>query len=220
MPNVQLNPELVSDLMSATDQQARDAAVDALSKDAGRQLPPSWKTRLNTWRYFAMLGNPRTHIRNIIGNAVFMPAVKIKNMIGAGLEAATGAARTKSALVTNSELLKAAKIDAEANLRLLMEGGKYNPSDVIKSNAPSYGKSLPGRALQAAADFNSAALEWEDSLFLKHHYAHALAGYMQGKQSGLRGNKVKGRHERGAAVRYKRSEKGHLPRRERAWPPG
>ena len=81
--NVELNPALVDDLLKAKTDQERGKAVEALSKDAGQQLPPSWKTRLNAWRYFAMLGNPRTHIRNLVGNAVFMPAVKIKNMTGA-----------------------------------------------------------------------------------------------------------------------------------------
>lgn len=33
-----------------------------------------------------MLGNPRTHVRNFTGNAVFLPAVKMKNLIATGLE--------------------------------------------------------------------------------------------------------------------------------------
>lgn len=37
----------------------------------------------------AMLGNLRTHIRNFAENAVFMPARKLKNTIGAGIETGT-----------------------------------------------------------------------------------------------------------------------------------
>lgn len=37
----------------------------------------------------AMLENLRTHIRNLAGNAVFMPARKLKDTIGAGIETGT-----------------------------------------------------------------------------------------------------------------------------------
>ena len=59
-----------------------------------------------------MLGNPRTHIRNLVGNAVFMPAVKIKNMTGAAIEKVTGSEKTKS-IVINRNLLNAAMEDAK-----------------------------------------------------------------------------------------------------------
>ena len=35
-----------------------------------------------------MLFNPRTHIRNIVGNAMFAPVRGLKDLIGAGLESA------------------------------------------------------------------------------------------------------------------------------------
>ena len=36
-----------------------------------------------------MLGNPKTHIRNVLGNAIFVPVRGMKNVIGATIEAAT-----------------------------------------------------------------------------------------------------------------------------------
>lgn len=37
----------------------------------------------------SMLGNPKTHIRNVLGNAIFVPVRGMKNVIGATIEAAT-----------------------------------------------------------------------------------------------------------------------------------
>ena len=41
---------------------------------------------MNAWRYFAMLANPRTHIRNILGNAVFSPIIDTKNFAASAIE--------------------------------------------------------------------------------------------------------------------------------------
>ena len=40
-----------------------------------QQLPANWKSRLNGLRYFSMLANPRTHIRNILGNTIMQGTV-------------------------------------------------------------------------------------------------------------------------------------------------
>ena len=44
----------------------------------------------NAWRYMAMLGNPRTHVRNIVGNAGFAPVVAVKDLTATAIEAAVG----------------------------------------------------------------------------------------------------------------------------------
>lgn len=174
-----LNPDLVQGLMNAKTEKERNDAVDKLSKDAGKQIPPTWKSRFTAWRYFAMLGNPRTHIRNIIGNMAFMPAIKMKNVLGSIIEKMAGTKERTKSIVLNRDLLVDARADAEANKGILTWGGKYNPSDTITENAPSFGKSLVGRGVESLARTNMNALEAEDWIFLKKHYANALAGYLQ-----------------------------------------
>lgn len=62
------------------------------NKKAGVEMwnktPPNLVDKLNSWRYTAMLFNPKTHIRNIVGNTLFIPAREFKNLIGSGLESA------------------------------------------------------------------------------------------------------------------------------------
>lgn len=45
------------------------------------QVPATWKDKWDAWRYLSMLGNPRTHIRNIAGNAAFMPVRLAKDAV-------------------------------------------------------------------------------------------------------------------------------------------
>ena len=60
-----------------------DEVAQKLTEEIAKQIPAKWNDKLNTWRYFAMLGNPRTHIRNMAGNMVFMTAIFAKNLISA-----------------------------------------------------------------------------------------------------------------------------------------
>ena len=66
----------------------------------------SFGDKLDSWRYFSMLANPTTHIRNMTGNVLFGLETGVKDNIAAGIEAAAdrvsrlrggeGIARTKA----------------------------------------------------------------------------------------------------------------------------
>ena len=148
-----------------------------VAKEIGEQIPANWKDKLNAWRMLAMLGNPRTHIRNIVGNALFIPAVSIKNKMGAvaelGLEKGQ---RTKTlAPAVSKEIRDFARQDAVAMKDTLTGEAKYNEEDLIQQNRRIFRLGL----LQTLSDFNSNALEGEDWFFLKGHYRRALGGWMQ-----------------------------------------
>lgn len=148
-----------------------------VAKEIGEQIPANWKDKLNAWRMLAMLGNPRTHIRNIVGNALFIPAVSIKNKLGAvaelGLEKGQ---RTKTlAPAVSKEIRDFARQDAVAMKDTLTGEAKYNEEDLIQQNRRIFRLGL----LQTLSDFNSNALEGEDWFFLKGHYRRALGGWMQ-----------------------------------------
>jgi hypothetical protein len=144
-------------------------------QELAAQMPSDWKGKLRTFRYFAMLFNPVTHIRNILGNAAFMPAVAAKNAIGAALESkyVNEGERTKTVGISK-ELKQFAKQDAKAYKDELTGEGKYNASDEIERERKYF-----SGFMQKAIDFNSKLLEAEDWIFLQRHYTNALAGWMQ-----------------------------------------
>ena len=88
-----------------------DAAV-IVSKYAGST---SFMDKMNAWRYLAMLGNPRTMIRNILGNTIFGGVTDIKDAVGAVIESAVikDGEKTKALInpKTDAELLKATRND-------------------------------------------------------------------------------------------------------------
>ena len=163
-----------------------DKVHDAAVKEIASQVPANWKDRLQTWRMVSMLANPRTHVRNIVGNMLFVPVVSMKNAIGAGLESRfirEGGERTKAVRATE-DARAFAKQDAAAMKDMLTGEEKYSAQSKIDRNKKAFGQGkgllsrTVGRAVQAVADFNIWALEAEDWVFLKGHYERALAGYM------------------------------------------
>ena len=165
--------------MAESDEDFRKVQAAAAS-ELGEQIPANWKDRLRELRMLSMLANPRTHIRNIIGNALFVPAVSLKNKLGAVGEITRSALsskereRTKTLSLASSKEVRAfARQDAE-NIRGLLTGeAKYSEATQIAKSQNKLGK-----ALDWASEKNSNALEGEDWFFLKGHYRRALGGWM------------------------------------------
>lgn len=174
--SVSIDKELVGKVTSGNEAAMREA-LEAIIQNIADQVPATWLEKWNAWRYLSMLGNPKTHIRNLLGNAVFTPARKIKNIIGTGLESAFKISDRTKAILTpaDSSLKKFASSDFSNVKDLITEGGKLNPETLIQSQKKIF-DTVP---LEKIRKFNSAALEWEDGLFLKGAYSDSLAQYMK-----------------------------------------
>ena len=78
--------EMKETLLQSKTREEIDRTTEEIYQHLANQLPVTFADKWNAWRYLSMLGNPRTHVRNLVGNAVFLPAVKMKNLIATGLE--------------------------------------------------------------------------------------------------------------------------------------
>ena len=181
-PQITINEQLAQNVLDAKDTAELDTASEALYQDVAKQIPGTWVDKVNAWRYLAMLGNPRTHIRNLVGNVMFSVPVGVKNKVGAALERVfvPEGQRTKSLTPADKAAREFAKADAQEMMDVLKDGGKYNPTDIIRQyQDPFSPKNLLGRTLNKASNWNSNALDAEDGIFLGYHYRNALAGYMK-----------------------------------------
>lgn len=184
-PKLKIDQTLAEQFMKAADQAERDAVLANIYRDIGKQMPSRFKDKWNAWRYLAMLGNVRTHVRNVVGNAGFVPVVAAKNAVATGIEKAVyrlsgGKMQRSKEFVTGKggkALLQAAAQDYAKVADVAMGGGKY--SDF--ANANKYieeGRVIfRTKPLEAARKANSRALDKEDAWFSKPHYAYAMAQY-------------------------------------------
>ena len=175
-----LDEALADAFLNAPDESAQEAAYDRLIQSVADQIPPTFADKWNAWRYMAMLANPRTHIRNIVGNVGFQPVRWTKDRLAAAIEAGVSAAsggqlqRTKS-FVAAPELYRAAWNDW-ANVKDTLSGSKY---DDLKSEINSRRRVFQAAPLEAVRKGNSNLLELEDAIFKRVTYTDALAGFLQ-----------------------------------------
>lgn len=177
---ITIDPALIEEFNQQTDQTGRDAVLDKIKDNVAAQVPATWQDKWNAWRYMAMLFNPRTHIRNVVGNVGFQPLRWTKDRVAATIEAGVSKVsggrlgRTKS-FAANPALYKAAWADW-ANVQDVLSGNKY---DDIRTEINSRRRIFRTAPLEAGRKINSWALEAEDAIFKRITYADALAGYLQ-----------------------------------------
>lgn len=183
-PNLELNQEYLENFLTAETDAQRADALDAIYQDIANQMPARWIDKLNAWRYLSMLGNPRTHVRNILGNLFFAPVRAAKDTIAAGLESVfirDQSQRTKSVAsrLTNAEdraRYAAAKADYAEVADMISSGGKFqNDYNEIRSRQRIFKNGF----LEAARVKNSELLDVEDVWFSKPAYASALTQYLK-----------------------------------------
>lgn len=182
-------------LDAGTDVEAQDKALKNIYQSVADQIPSRFVDKWNAWRYLSMLGNPRTHIRNMGGNAFFAPVRGVKNALAWGIENAAnfvskhvggnGITRTKGVILpvlsrlngADGDLVRACYQDIANVEGQLLGEGKYAQS--AQGQIDKMRRIFKLKPLEAARTANSTALDVEDTLFSKPAYAGALAGYLK-----------------------------------------
>lgn len=170
---LKLNEDLVQEFLNAETQEARDAVVDKIYDDVAQQIPKTAGDRLNAWRYFAMLGNPRTHIRNIMGNVASAAALDTSHKVSAvGQKFLPKGQRTR-ALHTSKAAKQFAKADY-ANAEAELSGNAYKTE---MSEIKQRQKLFP-KPMQAVMDWANGWLDKEDLLFKKRSYIKSMGNFL------------------------------------------
>lgn len=190
--DVQIDGADAQAFLEAGDAEAREAVRQEIVEKAAKALPSTFKAKFDTWRYLSMLGNPRTHIRNITGNLFFQPLAAAKNRVGALEEVLLNSIgggkveRTKSLVGANpfGKLAREARADWANAEEFLGRTSKYMEGQTslweIEQRANPFQNSNPvGKGIGWLAEKNGALLEAEDTLFKRWIYSQSLAGYLQ-----------------------------------------
>lgn len=183
--NVDIPNSLMEQLTTANEKR-RIEIEDAIYKTAASQIKATPKEKWDTWRYMCMLGNARTNVRNVLGNAMFVPYTEAKRVIGTAMEKVflKKDQRTKSLLglgENDQALLKWAKNDAKTTAA---EALKYS-SRLGDDN--TYSKIQDSRAIFDSAFLEIArkVTEWApaagDMVFKNAEYSKSLAGFLKAR---------------------------------------
>lgn len=176
---LQITNEMKEKILSTKNQEQLDSVISEITENLGNQLKVTLGDEIRSWRYLSMLGNPKTHIRNLGANIVMNVTQNIKNGVaGFGEDVASifneNLERTKTLKMANADQRAFAKQDAIEMQDLIDGGGKYDISNQIQQSK----KSSNIKLLNAVEEFNTNLLDIEDKIFLKTAYKQAMQGYM------------------------------------------
>ena len=178
----ELTPEMIEKITNSSKENL-ESNIDEVAKELANQVPKTTIEKIDSWRYFSMLGNPKTHIRNVLGNLSMGTVQTVKNKVAGGLEAIaqkTGMIdkRTKTLKPASRETRKFAKADVDNVMARLNNESKFDAKNLIQQYQRTFKSNLLENTLGKLYNLNSKALEVEDVFGLKRAYQKSLADYM------------------------------------------
>ena len=177
-------PEMMQKILNSENQEQMYKNISEVYQELGQQVSKSRIEQLDSWRYFSMLANPRTHIRNIVGNLAMGKTQSIKNKVAGAIEGTIAQfnpdmERTHTLKPASKEVKQFAKNDIENVAdRLELNQDKYNPKSRLEGNMRTFKSDAMENTLGKLFDLNGKALEVEDAWGLKSGYVKALSEYM------------------------------------------
>lgn len=179
--NVEITQEMIDKILAVYgkdgtyDQNKLNEAVEQVKQDIADQMSVTKMDKVNAWRYLAMLGNPKTHIRNIVSNITMQATTEIKDLVARTTETLAPIKNRTKTFKQATDVVKrfAEQSTAEAKAMLTSENS-YSESADIKSKRDVFKTKI----LQKAYDFNNDLMTKEDWWFKKARYKKSLQEFL------------------------------------------
>lgn len=179
--DVEITEEMVKKILDAYNEDGTfsqddlNARVEEFKQDIAKQLKATTSDKVNAWRYLSMLGNPKTHIRNMVSNVAMKYTVKVKNAIARTLEDILPIENKTKTWKKSSDVVKKYANDTAIEMKSIITGeAKYNE----KSSLEAKKQIFKNKGLEAMRNFNSKALETEDWWFSKNAFKTTFQEYL------------------------------------------
>ena len=182
----ELTPDMIDKIVSSKNKTEMYDNIDQVYEDLGQQVPLSTMEKIDSWRYFSMLANPKTHIRNMVGNVAMGKTQSLKDKLAGGIEDIVGTfnkdmERTKTLRPADAKTKEFAKNDVlNPDVQSMMElnENKYNPQSRLQNARKTFKNDALENTLGRLFNWNDKLLEAEDALGLKSAYKKALTDYL------------------------------------------
>ena len=157
------------------DQMYLDGVVEDVKKQIADQMKVTALDKVNAWRYLSMLGNPKTHIRNLVSNVAMRGTVAVKNALARTIESVAPIENRTKTWEKPTEYINSYAQKAAAEMKeIISDGGKYSEDSSIKQKRDIF----KNKILNGLYEFNSDMLTKEDWWFSKTAFTNALSEYL------------------------------------------
>lgn len=179
--NVEITPEMVDLILNAYsadgtfEQNDLNSRVEQFKEKVAEQLITTKSEKIVAWRYLSMLGNSKTHIRNMVSNVAMWATQKVKNSVARTIETVVPIEnRTKTWKKASQEVSDYAKKTTEEMREIITGESKYSEKASIERKKQTF----KSKTLEKIKDFNSNLLSKEDWIFSKTAFENSLKEYL------------------------------------------
>ena len=176
-----------AEMADMPDSKARyEKELDAYKRLTKYMPAKTFGDKMESIRYLSMLGNTRTHARNVLGNVSMGVVTRAKDNVSGVMQLALPKdQRTKAVGTTltadGRKMVDLAKEYGQNKMySVLYNDGKFNAESGLRAAQDTF-TSKPGKVIQKAADINSALLEKEDDIFLSSAFGNAMASQLKAR---------------------------------------
>ena len=157
------------------DQDELNKAVEDAKQQIADQMKVTGLEKVNAWRYLSMLGNPKTHIRNLVSNVAMRVTIAAKNAVARTIEdIAPVKNRTKTWKSASDTVKEYAQKTTMEMKDIISDGGKYNEEASLKAMR----KTFKNKVLNRVYEFNSDMLSREDWWFSKSVFQKSFSEFL------------------------------------------
>lgn len=163
---IELTEDQIQRIMNAESPEDIAKAMEDINAEIWDNIPATMFEKMNEIRHWSMLFNPKTHIRNILGNTVFKGVRSISDGIEILLNKAVKNKLIK--LDSSSEMVHVKMSDIKPHKKYLNDifDKAYNSAEsknrYIETTRPDGSPVFKNKILNKMVDINYGALEWED----------------------------------------------------------
>lgn len=192
---IQLDPALVEAFRNAQTEEERNEIIDQMAQDVANKMRTTNMERFTAWRYLNMLGNFRTQVRNVLGNAGFQLPRMVKDsavgIVEAALERAGVRIERTSSVARDAETWRAAGEIFREYQDAILAGGKYQDNagadfgGLVNEKRRIFGNTkykawnkTVGAALEKYRTTTNWAMDGGDAAFCSFTFRDSLSRFM------------------------------------------
>lgn len=177
--DIKIKDDLMQKLNAAEGKEQIESVAEEIYNDVAPQVPVKKGEKLDAWRRLAMLANPKTQVRNLLGNAGVKGMRDISGVMDGILQTVfirDPSKRTNSFLVSHKPGFKEAKNWATdyfaQNESVISDGTRYEgPKNKMLENRQIF----KSRLMRGAEKGTNWAMGKGDTIFLRNRFARSVA---------------------------------------------
>lgn len=175
----------IENILKSNNSEELDSAIDAAKVNLSKEVKGTFADKLRSWRYLSMLGNPKTHIRNILSNMTMLGATKVKNKIQGVLQdiiIRDKSKKTTTLKKTSTEVSEYVDNYTTEHKKMFEHTNKYSIESTLNENNRLFDNNAGiKKALNKLNKFNSDALDMEDGMFKNVAFRDSLKKFLTAK---------------------------------------